>query len=196
MYNQTMLNFLRTGLSSFLTNPKGIAFEGEEDGEEIIFLMRRHPITTIPSVFLLLGMLFTPYILGWVFRTGGLDSFLVIPGRFQLVLLYFWYLLTFLFVYQTYLIWYFNVYIVTDKRIVDLDLTSILSRQVSETPIMNVQDVTYSMRGILATIFNFGTVSIQTAAERREFEFEFISHPAFVHDKISDLVTKTKHDTI
>ena len=41
-------------------------------------------------------------------------------------------------------------------------------------------------------IFNYGSVYIQTSAEKREFEFENIPNPAKVRDIISDLVTKVK----
>lgn len=96
------------------------------------------------------------------------------------------------FILQNFLNWFFNVYIITNKKIVDVDFHGILYKNISEAPLRNVEDVTSNVSGALEVIFNYGSVYVQTAGERREFEFENVSHPAKIRDIISDLVAKKK----
>ena len=84
--------------------------------------------------------------------------------------------------------WFFNVYIVTDHRIFDLDYHSFLFFNVSEAPLENIQDVSFHVNGGGGIIFNYGDVFIQTAAEKAEFDFLKVPNPALVHDKITDLL--------
>ncbi|EKD99583.1 MAG: hypothetical protein ACD_22C00230G0007, partial [uncultured bacterium] len=41
-------------------------------------------------------------------------------------------------------------------------------------------------------LFNYGDVTIQTAAERREFDFASVPNPSRVADILSDLVKEIK----
>jgi hypothetical protein len=76
---------------------------------------------------------------------------------------------------------------------VDVDFHGILYKNISEAPLRNVEDVTSNISGALEVIFNYGSVFIQTSAEKREFEFENVKNPSKIRDIISDLVTEMKH---
>jgi hypothetical protein len=89
--------------------------------------------------------------------------------------------------------WYFNVYIISDKKIVDIDFRGFLYKNISEAPIKNIEDVTSNVSGLFGTTFNFGYVDIQTSAEKREFEFENVSNPSKIRDLIADLVEEVKN---
>ena len=104
----------------------------------------------------------------------------------------FWNIFSFGYGFERFLNWYFNVYIITNKRVVDMDFSHLLHRNISEAPLRNIEDVTYTVSGSLQTLFNFGSIKIQTAAEQRELEFEYISNPAKVQDILSDMVANIK----
>jgi len=49
-----------------------------------------------------------------------------------------------------------------------------------------VQDISYNQKGIFGTIFNYGNVTIQTAGEIPNFEFEIVPKPNEVVDIVGD----------
>ena len=77
-----------------------------------------------------------------------------------------------------------------------MDFDHLLHRNITDAPLRNVEDITYTISGAIQTTFNFGNVTIQTAAEQRELEFFLVSNPAKVQDIISDLVSnyRKKHE--
>ncbi len=67
--------------------------------------------------------------------------------------------------------------LVTDKNLVQVLQRSLFNRKVSRLSMSNVEDVTADQRGILATIFNYGTLMIQTAGEMDNFVFIYCPNP-------------------
>lgn len=87
-------------------------------------------------------------------------------------------------------IYYLNVQIITNIRIVDITQTGLFSHTISELHIDKIEDATSNTKGILGTIFNFGDVYIQTAGTVERFEFENIPNPAEIEKLILDLYEK------
>lgn len=160
--------------SAFVARPKDIAFETQIEKEEIVLLLRRHPITNFGWIFIAFLMCLAPFAL----RFFPVVEFL--PPRFQFIALLMWYLLTVAFILEQFLGWYFNVYIITDERLVDVDFVSLIYKEISDAAIDKIQDVSFKMGGIFGTMFNYGTVYVQTAAEKPRFEFEKVPNPALV----------------
>jgi len=175
-------------LAAFIKNPKRAFFESQENNEKILYLLRRHSITNLGWMLCAFLMFVSPLVLMALSISFGLDISSIVPLKYQAVFTLIWYLVTAVFALESFLNWYFNVYIVTDKRIVDIDFWGLLYKTVSEATYENIEDVTYSTGGVLQTLFNFGSIVIQTAAEQREFEFDGVPNPAEVYDKITDLV--------
>jgi len=138
-------------------------------------------------------MLLVPFILSIIYAGIAVNNLPTLSSKLAFILNLFWYLLTFGFVFQNFLNWFFNVYIITNKKIVDMDFHGLLSKNVSEAPLRNVEDVTSNVTGTLRVIFNYGHVYIQTSAEKREFDFEDVANPTKVRDLISDLATEVRH---
>jgi hypothetical protein len=76
-------------------------------------------------------------------------------------------ILWFLFIFGLFLekvvSWYFNVIVITDERIIDIDFLHLVYKNVTVTKIDNIEDVTYSVTGVIQSLLNFGNVLIQTA---------------------------------
>lgn len=177
-------------LAAFVVRPKGINFENQEKGEKIILILRRHWLTNLPWLLITGLMILAPIIL----RYFPLLDFL--PPRFQVVSVFIWYLLTLAFVFEQFLSWFFNVNIVTDERIVDMDFYSLIYKEISHCKIDRVQDVTYKMGGVIRTLFNYGDVLIQTAADRPVFEFQAVPRPALVVKKLNDLIVEEEKEKL
>jgi hypothetical protein len=70
-----------------------------------------------------------------------------------------------------------NVCIITDERVIDIDFNNLLEKKFSDAKISMIQDVTSRVAGVSQTLFNYGTVLVQTASEVNELVFEKIPNP-------------------
>lgn len=173
-------------LTSFAVSPPDIKFETQEEAEEVILFMRQHFIVNFGWIVLVFTLILAPSVLLPVF-INLLPSPLVIPPNYLFVGTVFWYVVTFGFALAKFLGWYFNIYIVTNERVVDIDFVNLLYKQFSEARLDKIQDVSYTTGGIFATVFNYGDVHIQTAAEVPEFEFLAVPFPERVVQTIGEL---------
>ncbi len=181
-------SFVQHLLSAFMVRPDGIKFETQEDQEKIILFMRQHPIKTVGWIFASLVLVFTPVIFMPVLLR--FNVLLQLPPGYYVILPILWYLGTFGFTFSNFLYWYYNVYIVTNERIIDVDWYNLLFKQVASAKLEKIQDVKYKQGGILDSFFNFGNVFIQTAGTEPNFEFESIPKP----DQVVKLIEEVLED--
>jgi membrane protein YdbS with pleckstrin-like domain len=175
-------------LAAFVERPHKMRFETQTHDEEVVLLLRRHWFTNLPWITLTLVMLLVPPLISRLAAAGQLEALQAIPSRFQLVGGLVWYVFTLGLAFESFTMWYFNVLLITDRRIVDIDFFGLLHKSVAETPLNNVQDVTHDVGGFWRVVFNFGDVYVQTAAEVPRIEFNDIPRPNLVHQKIAELI--------
>src|SRR3990167_233922 len=175
-------------LSTFAILPKDIRFETQEESEEIIIFLRQHFVVNAGWIFasIILGLL--PAVVQIVL--SGTDLIPPLPACYYVVLPALWYLGLFGYIFVNFLHWYFNIYIVTNERVVDIDWVSLLYKHFASTRLDKVQDVSYKQAGILDLFFNFGHVYIQTAGSDQNFEFAAVPKPDVVVRQINELVEK------
>ncbi len=176
--------------AGFDSYPKAIKFESQETKEQIILLLRRHFITNIPWILMAAFLIF----LSFLFPFFGVLELL--PGQYQMMTYILWYLLVAAYVIEKTLSWLYNVYIITDERIVDIDFYSLVYKRISEAKIEKIEDVTYIQGGFIQSLFDFGTVTIQTAAEKREFEMEFVPQPSRLAKVLNQLILQEEQEKI
>ncbi|MBU0998112.1 PH domain-containing protein [Patescibacteria group bacterium] len=177
-------------IASYLRNPKGVDFEIKDKKEKIELLLRMHPITNIKWILVSIVMIFAPVAL----KSFPILDFL--PGNYRFIAILGWYLITTSFVLENILTWYFNVYIITDERIIDVDFYNLIYKDISSAEIERIQDVSYRMGGVTRTVFNYGDVFIQTAAEKPNFEFLAVPKPDKVVKLLQDLMIEEKQEAI
>lgn len=174
---------------AFIENPTGVKFQGQDADEQILLLLRAHPITNLKWIIPALTLFFLPFFLPAIVSALNID-FPSLPNPDILVLLVINYLLVLAITFEGFLYWYFNVYLVTDKNLVDIDFHSILFKNIDVAPLRNVEDVSSSISGILASIFNFGDVLIQTAGATKNIDFLDVPSP----DRVADFILDRVHD--
>src|SRR3989344_5733671 len=140
----------------FAPQPVGVRFENQEEGEKIILLLRAHIVTLIPAVlttiFLVVGPIFVPRLL----TLANIDlTDLLRGGRLFLITL-FWYLVTFGYAFYKFVFWYFNVYLLTNERIIDFDFRGVLHKEISYATLLHIEDVEPKTVGFFGTFFNYG----------------------------------------
>lgn len=70
-----------------------------------------------------------------------------------------------------------NVVLVTSEKISQMLYISLFNRKISSLSIADVQDVTVKQNGIFAHIFNYGTLTVETAGEQSNYTFTFMPEP-------------------
>lgn len=172
--------------SSLCLYPKNVKFENQETDEEVILLVRRALITNAPWIITTLILILIPLVF---FIAGGLFSpFFKISASTQLVMLLFYYLALIGFILVEFTIWYFNVGLVTNKRIIDLDVSGILFKHSAETRLELIEDVSYSQVGSVRSILDYGDVHMQTAGTLSNFEFDRAPNPAKIVRIIASMI--------
>lgn len=73
--------------------------------------------------------------------------------------------------------YYLDIWIMTSERIVNVEQKGLFSRQVSELKYRMIQDVSTDVHGFFPTLFNFGDITVQTAAEQSRFKFRSVGNP-------------------
>lgn len=167
--------------------PEGISFAEQKENERVELFIRRHFVTNIPwlslSIFLSLLPLVVPLI-----EASLPVSFPAL--HIQALILATYYLFIFGFVLLNFTLWYFHTGIITNQRVIDIDVTGILIRIVSEAKNEDIQDVTHSQIGFIRSLFNYGDVHVQTAGSLQNIEFDRIPKPSSTARELADL---TRH---
>lgn len=171
--------------TAFATHPSHLRFENQEKNETVILFLRQHLITLVPWACIGALLLIVPtFIFPLVIKL--ISTSIHIPVGYVIIGTIFWYIASFGLVFSKFVYWFFNIFIVTNERIIDIDFVNLLYKDVSETQLSRVQDISYQTRGIFATMFDYGDVTIQTAGEVPNFAFEIVPKPSQVVDIISD----------
>jgi len=180
----------KEALAAFAINPKKVRAEIQDKDEETILFLRRHIITNVGWIVLILGLALVPIL---AFNSF---SFSVIPTNFRIMAILLWYLLVFAFAFERFLSWFFNIYIVTDERIIDMSFVNILLKDISETKIDRIQDISSKTGGFVRSFFRFGDVYIQTAGSTPEICFEAVPYPSSVTAVLNDLILQEEQEKL
>ncbi|MBI4084599.1 MAG: hypothetical protein HY431_01710 [Candidatus Levybacteria bacterium] len=172
-------------LTTFCRNPKGITFENQEVDEEIMLFLRRHIVTNVPWVATALALLLFPIFLPFLMPLVGF-AFSFSP--YWIITLGLYYLVVIGYAILQFTAWFYNVGIVTNLRVVDIDINGITNRNIAAAVVQDLVDVEYSQRGFIQSFFDYGNVHMQTEGLKPNFEFLSVPKPAQISDIISGLM--------
>jgi uncharacterized membrane protein YdbT with pleckstrin-like domain len=129
-------------------------FPDQLDGEEVLLMFRKHPIVMRKGLVFgmfgpLIGILPTaiwPTLgFGWFF--AGLFGGIVLGA---LIMFPFW------------INWYYSVYIVTDRRLIQIAQRGLFNKSFVDLGLNQIQSLNYEIRGLQATLLGYGTILVQT----------------------------------
>ncbi len=146
----------------------------------------KHWFVYVLDVIVLGALFLLPY-LGW--RFFGLDT--AIPFTNQSAhLAVFGYVTWFLLLWTYFFIVWTNIYldewIITDRRIIDIEQQSLFHRSVSDFRIEKIQNIQVKEMGLIANTLGYGSIHVETAGESIQLRFEHLPHPYKVRDLISE----------
>lgn len=178
-------------LSAFCKNPKEISFQTQKPHETIILFLRSHFITNSSWIIFTVILLTLPIIIILLlplFQIDFLSSQTL--ARFTTIYVLFYYLMVSSYAFISFLHWFYNVFIVTSERIIDIDYSDIVIHNIAITSLTHIQDVNYTQSGFIPTFFNYGDLFVQTAGNEKNFEALSVPKPREATHIIGDLTGK------
>lgn len=166
----------------------------EEDHEKVVRITRRHWFDILQQFAPVVGLSILLTAAAYSISASLADGETVSSGEIFIFLTTF--MLVFFWIYS-FFVWinyYFDVWIIADGRIINVEQVSIFSRRVAEFKYDRIQDVTVEVRGIFQTALDFGDVRIQTASQEENFIFRKVPKPYEIKDLIMDLQRKGMKD--
>jgi hypothetical protein len=149
-------------------------FEGQRKGEEVKYIFRRHAISTIKGWLVMIFMAAVGYLpvlmwpgdsrMYWVWGVSGAVGLLGLG--------------------YSYVLWYFSFYMLTNQRLRQVRQKGIFKKTVVDLDLENILSASYGQHGMFATMFNYGTILIQTSAG--DLVLSMVSKPETVYNELGD----------
>lgn len=169
-------------------------FQGQHENELVLRIIHRHWFNI--AIHLLMVFLLSFFLIGSVMSLPILFPEALTEENWPFFLFVQNTILLFIWLYS-FLVWidyYFDVWIVTNERIVNIEQKGLFTRRISELRFSRIQDVTASVNGLVPTVLNFGDVHVQTAAEEERFTFRQVGDPFAVKDTVMRLARESATD--
>jgi len=157
-------------------------FDGQREGEELLFVFRRHIIAMRKGFYLFL-IPFAVSALPVFFWPSTLEIYYIPLAGFLIGLV--------LFLYH-FLMWYYTIYIVTNQRIRQITQHGFFGKDVVELGLSKIQNISYNIPGLSGELFGFGTIVIQTYVG--DLIINKAEHPEKIYNKLQDAVAAASQE--
>lgn len=172
-----------------MSKPEEFHFKGQKKDEKIELLLRRHWFTLIFPLLKRFAVILLPFLILFF-----LFSSFILKSTFFSILFLLWFVTGISAILYEWIIWYYDIYIITNKRIIDIDQKTLFSRSVAETSLDKIQDVTFEIDGMIPTFLKYGDVSVQTAGAEEVINLEEVYDPREIQEKIVELQKKYEEE--
>ena len=156
-----------------------------QPGERTIFTVKRHPIG-IFSTYVMCGLfLIAIAVLAFVvaprvFASSGTAQ-VVLTGALLFVIVA---AVCVAFALIATKIYWGNSWVLTTDSITQVTQASLFRRQSSQLELDNMEDVTAEQNGVLAHMFNYGVLRVETAGESSKFMFAYCPNPNYYAQQV------------
>lgn len=158
-------------------------FKGQREGEEFLFMFRKHIIAMRKGFYLFLGVFVISCLPTFFMLTSDnlMNALWVACGGFLVGLM--------LFLYH-FMLWYYSIYIVSNQRIRQITQKGFFGRRMMDLPLSKIQSVNFEIPGFFGDIFHFGTINIFTIVG--DLEIKNVEHPEDVYNRLQDAISKVE----
>jgi len=151
-------------------------FADQFDDEEVLFVFRKHPVVMrkgliVCMLAILVGSLIVFWKADYLYFLGG-----VLGGA----------VLGLLIMMPSWITWYFSVFIITDKRLIQVTQKGFFHKSVIDMGLNQIQMVNYQVAGLQETMLGFGTIMMQTFVG--DLVIHDIAHPAKIQKKLLEIL--------
>lgn len=159
-------------------------FEDQLDNEKMLLMFRKHPIVMRNGLILAsLGMIVGPVyvtILTYA-RPNNPPSM-----QFFFMSMLLSMLVAGVLFFPSWLSWYFSVYALTDRRLMQIKQRGFFNRALVDISNDQISMVNYEIKGFQETVLGFGTITVQTYVG--ELVIKDVAHPKKIHKELSSLL--------
>ncbi len=156
-----------------------------EEGEEIVTKVHRHWLFIALRIVGLLFLALLPILVVELLVRVGIIMPLAPSWAATLTLWSLWGVVLWAIFWQFWTTYYMDIWVVTTKRIIDIDYQRLFDRNISIIRLDRVQDITTHVQGVVGTLFKYGSVVVQSAGAQEEFVIDQIANPEALRDVIS-----------
>jgi hypothetical protein len=154
--------------------------------EQIITTFRRHWIIFALEIIGLIVLFFLPLIF-----SAALPQALTAGGAVYFFIAV-WMLMLWMRAFVVWFKYYFDVWVVTNHRLIDIEQISLFNRKVSTLDPEHIEDITIHIEGFWKSIFGFGDLVVQTAAHTQEFIMRDIKNPDEAKQRVYETMQSSK----
>jgi len=154
--------------------------------EVVIFEVKPHPIGLL-SMYLSFGLLVVLVGAGAIAAPNVLTDVNVTTNTVRMIgLVAFLFAVVFAGLFGTiaHIVYYGNRWVLTSDSLTQIQQNSLFNKQNSQLSLGNLEDITARQDGIMAHLFNYGVLRVETAGERSKFSFPYCPNPNFYAQKI------------
>lgn len=170
-----------------------------EPGEHVVREARKHWFLFVagllPYAILLVLPFALPNLLMLVPGFAPYAAYVEYSSPVGRALLGAWLLIVWTGAWSAFTSYFLDVWVLTSKRLVDIDQKGYFSRQVSSLLLSRVQDVTISVKGVIPSLLGIGNINVQSAGAKDEFTMHGIPRPEQMRDLILKYVADNPKDT-
>lgn len=151
-------------------------FADQYEDEEVLMVFNQHPVVMRKG--LIFGML--------AIAAGTIPS-LIEPTMTMLGLgLLGGVVLGILVFFPSWMRWHFSVYIVTDKRFIEINQKGMFKKSVVDIDLRQIQMINYEINGLQETLLGFGTMVVHTLMG--DLTIKDLHHPAKVQKEMQQIL--------
>ncbi|MBU2632280.1 hypothetical protein KKG52_01060 [Patescibacteria group bacterium] len=177
--------------TSFAQNTRNVHFEEQDSDEDVLLFTRAHFAVNLKWIlWIVLFSLIPPIFI--VLNT--FSPFFNIPFLYGIAFLSLFYLSLLLIFFIAFITWFYNISLVTNKRIIDVDFSDLIYHDVAATKLSQIEDIDYEQIGILRSFLNYGDLFLQTAGEKAHFDFLGIPTPRKASTIIHELIGRRRNN--
>jgi uncharacterized membrane protein YdbT with pleckstrin-like domain len=155
-----------------------------EEDEVILLQVRKHWFVLCVQFFSVIVLALFPAVFLYLVFFSSSINLPVFNTSFVISLYAGWLIIMWMILFSVWTNYYLDVWTVTNKRLIAVDQRGFFSRTISSFRLERMQDITVTVKGIIATLLNFGTLEIQTAGVEKNFRVHGIPGPADIKSVI------------
>ena len=160
-------------------------FPGQLPDEGVEMVFRQHPLVMRKALFgglglMVVGLLPLDFYGLWYTSAGLYGFFIKFAMAMAAVALVWW--------FWRWVGWYYTVYIVTTKRLVEIKQKGLFDRKVDEWQLEGINNLNYHIGGFQAVLLGFGDITARTYIG--DLEMKAIHKPAEIHAQLSEAVRR------
>ena len=162
-----------------------------QQDEKIILTCRRHWLVFLIAIFQVAILMFAVLAIPALLKSftpeifSGYDALIYLSAGLILEILW---IILFLVIADYYL----DIWLITNHRLIFIELKGIFSRTTSSVSLRNIQDVTTEVHGLFETFLKFGNVRVQSAGTEGAFVFRQVPESY----QVKDLILRVKEEFI